>query len=93
MATATKITDGIYFLHPEGSGWHAVQYCDGRAIDSTEEYLAGTHDAALDGWAGVYPSDGDEEMDAAASEQIVRDVLGDDVQADMVIVTRQVECE
>lgn len=84
-----KIPDGIYFLHPDGCCWHSAHYRGGKCVDGTEQANMGSHDAARDGWAGVYPSEGDLEVDAPTADRIIRDVLGDDVHVEMVIVTMQ----
>jgi len=88
MATTTQITDGVYFLHPEGSAWIAVEFEDGEIIDRTEESNAATHAAARDSWAGVVPSDDDEEISGDMASAIVAATMGDDVDADLVIVTK-----
>lgn len=84
----TRIQDGIYFLHPEGSCWIAAQFRCGRMVDQTEEANADTHWAAKDRWSGVIPRDDHAECDQDESAAIVREVMGEDVDADMVIVTR-----
>jgi hypothetical protein len=88
MATTTQITDGVYFLHPEGSSWIAVEFEDGEIIDRTEESNAGTHAAANDSWADVVPSEGDEEVSGETALAIIAAAMGGDTDTDMVIVTK-----
>jgi len=88
MTTATKITDGTYFLHIDGGGWEAVQFRGGKLFDRTFESQAATHNAARDSWAGIVPSDDDTEIDEPLASAIVAAVLGDDVDPYCVIVTR-----
>jgi len=88
MMTMT-IADGIYFLSPEGSCWIAVQYRNGQVVDQTEEANAGTHSAANDDWAGVVPDETDREVCVDVASAIVAEVMGEDVHAEMVVVTKQ----
>jgi len=88
MTTTTKITDGTYFLHPDGSGWIAVQFRAGKVHDRTAESNAATHNAARDSWAGIVPSDDDAEIHEPLASAIVAAVLGDEVDPYCVIVTR-----
>jgi len=83
------VPDGVYFLHPEGSAWLAVEFEDGEIIDRTEESNADTHAAARDSWAGVVPSDDDSEIDGETALAIIAAAMGDDVDPDMVIVTKR----
>ena len=85
-----KISDGIYFLHPDGCGWIAAQFRSGKLIDGTEQCNAGTHAAAGDDWAGVVPCEDDTPVDEAMGLAIIREAMGKDVYADMVVVTLQV---
>ncbi len=87
MATAT-ITDGIYFLHPSGSAWIAAHFRDGRLLRTTEDSNAATHAAANDSWSGVVPQDTDQELQGDEAERIIREVMGDDVDCELVVVTR-----
>ena len=84
----TKIPDGVYFLHPEGSSWIAAEFRKGKCVDTTEASNAGTHEAANDDWSGCVPSDDDREVSIAVSTEIVREVMGDDVYPEMVIVMK-----
>jgi hypothetical protein len=84
-----KIKDGTYFLYPEGSAWIAIELRDGCIIGRTEESNADTHTAARDSWAGVVPSDDDTEVDGDLAATIVAVAMGDDTDADMVVVTRR----
>jgi hypothetical protein len=88
MTTATKITDGTYFLHIDGGGWVAVQFRSGKLFDRTAESNAATHRSARDSWAGIVPSDDDAEIHEPLASAIVADVLGDEVDPYCVIVTR-----
>lgn len=87
--TTTTIPNGIYFLHPDGSAWLAARY-RGRLIDWTEEACAETHAAARDSWAGIVPSDEDEEIDPDVAMAIIREVMGADTCAEGVLVTQSV---
>jgi hypothetical protein len=87
--TTTQITDGVYFLHPEGSSWFAVEFEGGEIVDRTEECNAATHVAANDSWAGMVPSDDDSEVGGKTALAIIAAAMGDDVDADMVIVTKR----
>lgn len=89
MTTKSKITDGVYFLHPEGSGWIAAEFCGGKMIDRTEESNASTHDVANDSWSGVVPSDDDTGLDYDVAVAIVSEVMGDDADSSMVVVTKR----
>ena len=89
MSDETRISDGNYFLHPEGSCWILAQYYEGKYCGGTEQACAETHMAGNDQLAGIVPSDDDEEMDADVAEAIIRDVMGYDTYLDMVVVTRQ----
>jgi hypothetical protein len=82
------VPDGIYFLHPEGSGWLAVELNGGNIVDDTEEANADTHRSADDAWANIVPSDGDSDVDGDIAKAIVQMAMGDDVDPDMVIVTK-----
>jgi len=86
---ATSIHDGVYFLHPEGSGWIAAKFRGGQMIDRTEESNAATHAAARDSWAGVVPGDYDTDVTTGIADDIVRSVMGDEVDASMVVVTKR----
>lgn len=82
--STTIITDGIYFIHPEGCGWVAVKYRGGRIVSRTEESIAATHAAAGDKWAGVTPSDDNREIeDEQLHAKIVADAMGEDAVAEM----------
>jgi hypothetical protein len=83
------VPDGVYFLHPEGSSWIAVEFDGGQMIDRTEESNADTHSAANDSWAGVVPSDDDSEVDGDIAAAIIAAVMGDDTESDMVVVTKR----
>ena len=87
--TTETITSGVYFLHPEGSGWIAAEFDGGRVIDRTEESNADTHAAARDSWADVVPSDDDTEVDGDLAAAIVAAVMGGGTDASMVAVTRR----
>lgn len=78
------IPDGIYFFHPEGGAWIAARYRGGCMVARTEEAMAATHAACNDDWAGIVPSDDDEEVDA----DIAAAMIDDDIDASMVVVTR-----
>lgn len=80
--------DGIYFLHPEGSCWIGAEFRHGRQVGQIEQCNAATHAAANDSYAGVVPSDADVDVDLETAEAIVREVLGEDTCAEMVIVQR-----
>ena len=68
-----------------------TQFRGGREVGRTEESLAETHAAANDRWAGVVPSETDAEVEADQAEAIIREVMGEDVYVNMVIVTRAAE--
>ena len=88
-----KITDGIYFLHPEGSCWIGAHYRNGRYVGRIEESNAATHAAANDHYAGIVPSESDHVVEVAIAEAIIREVMGDNICVEMVIVTsRNAEC-
>jgi len=91
MTTTTKINDGTYFLHPEGSGWIGAEYRNGRYVGRIEESNAATHAAANDHYAGTVPSESDQDVDVATAEAIIRDVMGEDTCADMVVVLMAAE--
>lgn len=84
----TMIPDGVYFLHPEGSAWIAAEFRRGKCVDTTEAANAGTHATANDDWSGCVPSDDDKEVSSTVATAIVREVLGDDVNSEMVIVMK-----
>lgn len=86
MTTTTKINDGTYFLHPEGSCWIGAEYRNGRYVGRIEESNAATHAAASDHHAGTVPSEADTDVDIATAEAIVREVMGEDTCSDMVVV-------
>lgn len=86
--TNEQINDGIYFLHPEGSCWIGAEYRDGCCVGRIEESNASTHSAAGDRYAGVVPSESDQDVDLLIAEAIVRDVMGDDIDPYCVIVQR-----
>lgn len=88
MSTTTKIADGIYFLSPEGSAWIAARFNDGKLVGTAEACNASTHVAANDAWAGIVPKDSDVVLDDEDTHiAIVRAVLGDRVDANMVDVS------
>jgi len=82
------MTDGIYFLHPEGSGWIAARFKDGQLVDTAEQFDAETHRAANDRWAGCVPSEDDTEVHGRTGEDIIVQVLGSEVFPEMVVVTK-----
>jgi hypothetical protein len=82
-----EIEDGVYFLHPEGSAWIAAEFRGGKLVDQTSESNAGSHNAAGDAWAGVEPSEYDEETEGDVAAAIVRAVMGEGTDADCVVVT------
>ena len=84
----TVITDGMYFLHPADECWRVAEYRGGEYRGGIEESLAATHAAANDQWAGIIPSEDDEEIGGDEAEKIIRDVLGEDAHVDLVVVTR-----
>jgi len=88
VSESVAIPDGVYFLHPEGSAWIAVEFEDGEIIDRTEESNADTHSAANDSWADVVPGDDDSEASSDIAKAIVQMAMGDDTEADMVVVTK-----
>lgn len=88
MKTTTKIADGIYFLHPDGSCWIGADYRNGRCVGRIEESNAATHAAAGDRYAGIVPSDIDEDIDLETAEAIIRDVMGEDTDPYCVVVQR-----
>jgi len=87
MTETTKIEDAIYFLHPEGGSWIAARFRSGHLISQTQECNAATHAAANDFWADVVPSGDDAEIGGAVAEAIVREVMGDEVDPALVVVT------
>ena len=89
--TTTKIDDGIYFLHPEGGCWIGAKFRGGRHVGRIDAANAATHDAAGDHYAGVIPSESDEDVDLDTAAEIVRIVMGDDTDAEMVTVQQRVE--
>lgn len=84
----TQIPDGTYYLHPEGSAWLAAIYRDGEHVTTIEESNHATHVAAKDQWSGVCPSETDVEVDREIGEAVIRDVMGDDIDPSMVVVSR-----
>ena len=84
----TRIPDGTYFLHPDGSCWQSAMYRDGQYQGGSSESLAASHAAAQDQYADVVPTEGDEEVDADVAEAIIREVMGPDTYLDMVVVER-----
>jgi hypothetical protein len=68
MTTETKIEDGVYFLHPDGSAWIAAEFRHGKLASMTEESNA---------WVGMHPSDGDGEVDTDMAVAIVAEVMPD----------------
>ncbi len=83
-----SIEDGVYFLHPEGSGWEAVRIKDGQVVAATEESMAATHRAANDSWAGVEPGDDDITLAANVAAEVVYIVEGEDHDPSCYVVTR-----
>lgn len=88
---AAEIIDGMYFLHPEGSCWIGAEYRNGLYIGRIEQSNAATHAAARDHYAGTVPSETDEEVSLPVAEAIVRDVMGEDTDPHMVVVTKSHE--
>jgi hypothetical protein len=72
-ASGNPIPDGIYFVQGEGAAWTAHKFRGGKAVGTTEEANAATHEAARDSWAGIVPSDDDELLDTE-DEQLSIDV-------------------
>lgn len=91
MKTTIKIADGIYFLHPEGSCWIGAEYRRNRCVGRIEQSNAETHTAAGDQYAGIVPSEADEDVDPVTAEAIIRDVMDKDTRVEMVIVQRAAE--
>lgn len=87
MKTAT-IKDGMYFLHADGSCWTGAKYRNGKCVGTVEEANAGTHAAANDRWAGVVPDDTDVEVSGDEALAVIRDLMGEDVSPECVVVTR-----
>jgi hypothetical protein len=70
---ATRIPDGTYFVHGE-CDWAAASYRGGQRIDAANEL----------------PSESD--IDVAnmhVADAVIRDVLGEDTDCDMAVVTRR----
>lgn len=88
MREQPTIEDGWYFIHPCGSNWIAVAYRKGKYVDRVEECSMGTHVAARDEYAGLWPSDDDREVPTEIGDAIVREVMGEETHLDMVFVTR-----
>jgi len=86
--TAGEIADGTYFLFPEGSAWIAAKFRGGKYVGGANESDADTHAAANDSWGGVVPGDDDKELSVPDALPIIREVMGDDVSPEMVIVAR-----
>jgi hypothetical protein len=82
------IADGTYFIHPDGSAWIAARFRGGNLIATTEQCNADTHAAASDSWGGVVPSEADNELPQVDALPIIRAVMGEDANAEMVVVTR-----
>ena len=87
----TRIEDGIYFLHPDGCGWIAVEFRGGERVGRTDQYQAGTHAAAGDRWDGVVPSvDYDIEVSPYEADMILEHV-NTRCRPENVVVTRRGE--
>ena len=87
MKTKTIIPDGIYFVFPYGGAWEAAMFRAGKLRRTTEASNADTHAAAGDVWAGVVPSESDDEVDDDVQVAVVKAVMpGCDPR--MVAVTR-----
>ncbi len=82
------IEDGVYFLHPDGSGWEAVKFQDGQLLAATEESMATTHRAANDWWAGIEPGYDDVVVPDDLAREIVLIVEGKDSDPASYVVTR-----
>lgn len=81
--------DGLYFLHPEGSAWIAVIIKNSELHSVTHESNADMHAAANDSWAGITPQDSDVEVDDVDEcKEIIHEVMGEDVNVEMVVVSR-----
>lgn len=93
-AASEEIADGVYFLQPDGSDWVAVRMSGNKIVDITSGADAATHNAARDSWAGVEPSDDDNEIEGNEASTIVRLYaarIGLDIDADLVVVSRPTE--
>ena len=88
MTTETKIPNGTYYLHPDGSCWIAAIYRDGRHIAGSDQATQSTHDTARDSLADLGPDDSDEEVEGDLALAIIRDVMGENVYPECVTVTR-----
>ena len=83
-----QIEDGVYFVHPLGCAWIAVEFRGGHRVGRTDQYQAGTHSAARDQWAGVVPSvDHDIEVSPYEADMILEQVAVR-CRAENVVVTR-----
>jgi hypothetical protein len=82
------MTDGLYFLLPEGGGWIGAIVTDGKLTDEFYEQNAATHAAARDAFAGLVPQETDELILDEEADDIIRLVMKDGTDPEMVTVTR-----
>ena len=84
---ATKVEDGIYFVHPDGCCWIAAEFRNNRCVGTTQESDLGTHNAAGDDWADVEPSETDVVIEGDMAVAIVHRVIGEGVDLGCVTVS------
>jgi hypothetical protein len=88
MTSTTKIANGVYFLHPDGSAWIAAQFAGGKCVGMAYESDAGTHQAANDSWGGVVPSADDNDVGIEQAEAIIRECMSEETNCEMVVVQK-----
>ena len=73
-----KLTDGIYILWPEGSGWVSVTVEDGQFVGKFEESEYQTHVTAGDRFSNSGPSDDDVNVNDPRVLKMIGDYCGYD---------------